>query len=333
MSYIVIEGLHKKYDQATVLSNIDMTIDKGQFITLLGPSGCGKSTILRIIAGLTDATAGSIQIEGKNMRGVEPKERQVGMVFQSYALFPNMTVKENIAFGLRMQKVNNAEIEQRVQEMLAIVHLTEKSNAFPKELSGGQQQRVALARALIVRPKVLLLDEPLSALDAQIRKKLQADLRAIQRQLEMTMILVTHDQDEAMAVSDKIFVMNNGEIAQSGTPTAIYTHPKSEFIARFIGHYNVFPRQVLETMIGQKLPGDQMKFAIRPEAIHIEKQDGDYCLSGVAIQSLMTGNIIRTSFKSDCDFAMEQLHRRGQTLEIGKRYTCYVAKEDVIALL
>jgi len=333
MSYIVIEGLHKKYDETTVLSNIAMTIEKGQFITLLGPSGCGKSTILRIVAGLTDATAGSIQIEGKNMKGIEPKERQVGMVFQSYALFPNMTVKENIAFGLRMQKVNNAEIEERVQEMLAIVHLTEKSNAYPKELSGGQQQRVALARALIVRPKVLLLDEPLSALDAQIRKKLQADLRAIQRQLEMTMILVTHDQDEAMAVSDKIFVMNNGEIAQSGTPTTIYTHPKSEFIASFIGHYNVFPRQTLETMIGMQLPGHHLKFAIRPEAVHIDKQDGDYCLSGVAIQSLMTGNIIRTTFKSDCVFAMEQLHQREQTLEIGKRYTCYVAKEDVIALL
>ncbi|MFJ5791231.1 ABC transporter ATP-binding protein [Lysinibacillus sp. NPDC093197] len=332
MSYIVIEGLHKKYEQTTVLSNIEMTIEKGQFITLLGPSGCGKSTILRIVAGLTDATAGKIQIEGKNMGGIQPKERQVGMVFQSYALFPNMTVKENIAFGLRMQKINNAEVEHRVQEILAIVHLTEKANAYPKELSGGQQQRVALARALIVRPKVLLLDEPLSALDAQIRKKLQSDLRAIQRQLGMTMILVTHDQDEAMAVSDKIFVMSNGEIAQSGTPTEIYTNPKSEFIANFIGHYNVFPRQVLETMIGTKLPGNSGKFAIRPEAVHVEMKDGDFCLLGVATQSLMSGNIIRTTLEGDCTFTMEQLHQRGQTLELGKNYKCYVAKEDVIAL-
>ncbi|MFJ5765065.1 ABC transporter ATP-binding protein [Lysinibacillus sp. NPDC093210] len=332
MSYIVIEGLHKKYEQTTVLSNIEMTIEKGQFITLLGPSGCGKSTILRIVAGLTDATAGKIQIEGKNMGGIQPKERQVGMVFQSYALFPNMTVKENIAFGLRMQKINNTEVEQRVQEILAIVHLTEKANAYPKELSGGQQQRVALARALVVRPKVLLLDEPLSALDAQIRKKLQSDLRAIQRQLGMTMILVTHDQDEAMAVSDKIFVMSNGEIAQSGTPTEIYTNPKNEFVANFIGHYNVFPRHVLETMIGTKLPGDSGKFAIRPEAIHVEKKDGDFCLLGVATQSLMSGNIIRTTLEGDCVFTMEQLHQRGQTLELGKNYKCYVAKEDVIAL-
>ncbi len=332
MSYIVIEGLHKKYDQTTVLSNIDMTIEKGQLITLLEPSGCGKSTILRIIAGLTNATAGEIQLEGQNMNGVQPKERQVGMVFQSYALFPNMTVKENIAFGLRMQKVNNTELEQRVQEMLHIVHLTEKANAYPKELSGGQQQRVALARALIVRPKVLLLDEPLSALDAQIRKKLQTDLRAIQRKLGMTMILVTHDQDEAMAVSDKIFVMSNGQIAQYGTPTEIYTNPQSEFIANFIGHYNVIPRQVLETMIGEKLPGDNNKFAIRPEALHLEMMEGDLCLRGVATQSLMSGNIIRTTLEGDCMFTMEQLHQRGHTLELGKNYNCYVAKEDVIAL-
>lgn len=240
MSYLVIEGLHKNYGSSTVLSNINMKIDKGEFITLLGPSGCGKSTILRIVAGLTDATAGKISIEGKDMNGVQPKDRQVGMVFQSYALFPNMTVQENVAFGLRMQKENSVELEQRVQDMLELVHLSEKAHAYPKELSGGQQQRVALARALIVRPKVLLLDEPLSALDAQIRKKLQADLRAIQRKLNMTMILVTHDQEEAMAVSDRIFVMNNGSIAQSGTPTEIYTRPDNEFIANFIGHYNVF---------------------------------------------------------------------------------------------
>ncbi len=332
MSYIVIEGLHKKYGHSTVLSNIDMRIEKGEFITLLGPSGCGKSTILRIVAGLTDASAGCIQIEGKDMHGIQPKERQVGMVFQSYALFPNMTVKENIAFGLHMQKVNNADIEQRVQEMLAIVHLTEKAYAYPKELSGGQQQRVALARALIVRPKVLLLDEPLSALDAQIRKKLQEDLRAIQRKLDMTMILVTHDQEEAMAVSDKIFVMSNGEIAQSGTPTAIYTKPESEFIANFIGHYNVFTRQVLEKMIGCTLPGDGLKFAIRPEAIHAQAIAGDVGLSGVAKQSLMTGNVIRTTFEGECMFTMEQLHQRGQLFEVGKKYECYVAKEDVIAL-
>ena len=180
MSYVVIEGLHKMYGTSTVLSNIDMTIEKGEFVTLLGPSGCGKSTILRIIAGLTDATSGAVKIEEKNMNNIQPKNREVGMVFQSYALFPNMTVKENVAFELKMKKVDAKDIEQQVAETLEIVHLSDKVNAYPHELSGGQQQRVALARALIVRPKVLLLDEPLSALDAQIRKKLQVDLRSIQ---------------------------------------------------------------------------------------------------------------------------------------------------------
>lgn len=332
MSYLVIEGLHKNYGSSTVLSNINMKIDKGEFITLLGPSGCGKSTILRIVAGLTDATAGKISIEGKDMNGVQPKDRQVGMVFQSYALFPNMTVQENVAFGLRMQKENSVELEQRVQDMLELVHLSEKAHAYPKELSGGQQQRVALARALIVRPKVLLLDEPLSALDAQIRKKLQADLRAIQRKLNMTMILVTHDQEEAMAVSDRIFVMNNGSIAQSGTPTEIYTRPDNEFIANFIGHYNVFSRQVLQQMLGEPLPEPHRKFAIRPEALHFDKRNDDLCLTGIAKQSLMSGNIIRTMFEGEVLFTMEQLHQQGYSIEMGATYKCYVAKEDVIAL-
>lgn len=332
MSYLVIEQLHKKYGQSTVLTNINMEIKKGEFITLLGPSGCGKSTILRIVSGLTDVTTGKISIDGKDMTGVQPKDRQVGMVFQSYALFPNMTVQENVSFGLRMQKVDAAEMEIRVQEMLALVHLSEKALAYPKELSGGQQQRVALARALIVRPKVLLLDEPLSALDAQIRKKLQADLRTIQRKLNMTMILVTHDQEEAMAVSDRIFVMNNGNIAQNGTPTEIYTRPTNEFIASFIGHYNIFTRQSLEKMLGKSLAEQSSKFAIRPEALHLEKREGDWCLSGIATQSLMSGNIIRTTFDGETTFTMEQLHQQGCSIEMGKSYTCYVAKEDVIAL-
>ena len=333
MSYVVIEGLHKTYGASTVLSNIDMTIEKGEFVTLLGPSGCGKSTILRIIAGLTDATSGAVKIEEKNMNNIQPKNREVGMVFQSYALFPNMTVKENVAFGLKMKKVDVKEIEQQVAETLAIVHLSDKVNAYPHELSGGQQQRVALARALIVRPKVLLLDEPLSALDAQIRKKLQVDLRSIQMKLGMTMILVTHDQEEAMAVSDRIFVMNKGEIAQQGTPTEIYTKPESEFIANFIGNYNVFARKELEQMVGVTLPGACLKFAIRPEAIHFEASAGDLHMKGIAKESVMSGNVIRTSFQAgNRIFSVEQLHHRGYSIELGKSYEMYVALEDVIEL-
>lgn len=333
MSYVEIEGLHKTYDKNTVLSNINMTIEKGEFITLLGPSGCGKSTILRIIAGLTDATSGMVKIEGKNINKMKPKEREVGMVFQSYALFPNMTVRENVAFGLKMKKANVLEIDRQVEETLAIVHLTDKKDAYPHELSGGQQQRVALARSLIVRPKVLLLDEPLSALDAQIRKKLQTDLRSIQMELGMTMILVTHDQEEAMAVSDKIFVMNKGEVAQRGTPIEIYTKPENEFIANFIGNYNVFSRKELEQMTGEKLPGHCLKFAIRPEAIHFEKKPDDFKLNGITKESVMSGNVIRTVFQAEeRTFTVEQLHHRGYSIELGKVYECYVSREDVIEL-
>ncbi|WP_391204621.1 ABC transporter ATP-binding protein [Psychrobacillus sp. L4] len=333
MSYVVIEGLRKTYGTSEVLSNIDMTIEKGEFVTLLGPSGCGKSTILRIIAGLTDVTSGAIKIEGKVINNMLPKKREVGMVFQSYALFPNMTVRENVAFGLKMKKIDRKEIDLQVEEMLAIVHLTDKVNAYPHELSGGQQQRVALARALIVRPKVLLLDEPLSALDAQIRKKLQADLRAIQMELGITMVLVTHDQEEAMAVSDKVFVMSKGEIAQRGTPTEIYTKPESEFIANFIGNYNVFSRKELEQMIGETLPGGCLKFAIRPEAIHLEAAPGDLKMNAIAKESVMNGNIIRTVFQEGNRlFSVEQLHHRGYSIELGKAYACFVAREDVIDL-
>lgn len=334
MSYVQIENLEKTYGASTVLSSIDMSIKKGEFVTLLGPSGCGKSTILRIIAGLTEATSGKVKIENKNMEKVPAKKREIGMVFQSYALFPNMTVYENVAFGLKINKMPASEIEAKVKDILEVVHLADKGAAYPHELSGGQQQRVALARALIVKPKVLLLDEPLSALDAQIRKKLQVELRSIQMKMGITMILVTHDQEEAMAVSDKIFVMNEGEIVQWGTPTEVYTKPKTEFIANFIGHYNVIPKMELERLIGESLPKIGNKLAIRPEAISFQGKLDDYRLKAVAQKSVMSGNVIRTVFQSgNWEFSVEQLHHRGQAIEVGKEYECYVSPEDVIDLI
>lgn len=329
----MIQDLHKQYHSTTVLKTIDIQVEKGEFITLLGPSGCGKSTILRIIAGLTDASAGTVSIDGKNMSNTPPKERQVGMVFQSYALFPNMTVKENVSFGLHMQKVQKNELEQRVQDILQLVHLEDRVNAYPKELSGGQQQRVALARALVVHPKVLLLDEPLSALDAQIRKKLQMDLRTIQQKLEMTMILVTHDQEEAMAVSDRIFIMNQGEIAQYGTPIEIYTKPRNEFVANFIGHYNVFTKEQFEKMTGVMYAPNCSKVAVRPEAIRLVAYAGDLAFKGTARQSVMAGSVIRTTFEGECGFIVEKLNDRANRIELHQPYICYVAKEDVITLL
>lgn len=334
MSYVLIQDVEKKYQETSVLSGVHMEIEKGEFVTLLGPSGCGKSTVLRILAGLTDATSGSIFIDGKEMKNVPPKEREVGMVFQSYALFPNMTVKQNVAFGLKMHKIPVAEIEVRVQEILDIVQLTDRKDAYPNQLSGGQQQRVALARSLVVRPKVLLLDEPLSALDALIRKQLQIDLRRIQREMEMTMILVTHDQEEAMAVSDHVFVMNKGKIAQMGTPVEIYTKPASEFIASFIGNYNIIHRENLEKLTGEKMDKSFEKFAIRPESVHFIETPTSYQVHAVAKDSFMNGNVIRTTFEADgIQLICERLHHGTETLQDGENYTCFIEPEDVIGLL
>jgi putative spermidine/putrescine transport system ATP-binding protein len=329
----MLKDVYKQYQDTNVLSGIDMNIRDGEFVTLLGPSGCGKSTILRILSGLTDATGGEVMIEGKDMKKIPPKNRKVGMVFQSYALFPNMNVYENIAFGLKMQKKPANEVSGLVEKMINLVGLQEKKDAYPHELSGGQQQRVALARSLVVRPKVLLLDEPLSALDAQIRKHLQVELRAIQRELNMTMILVTHDQEEAMSVSDRIFVMNNGKIAQKGTPSEIYTHPKTEFVANFIGRYNVFSKDQLVKLVGGKMVVPADKYAIRPESFHLQSQSSSYQLRAVAGDSIMNGNVIRTTFHTDNkQFTTEQLHHRATAFEKGMEYQLFVEPKDVIAL-
>ena len=216
MSFVEIKNLEKSFDDTQVLKKLNLNIEEGEFVTLLGPSGCGKSTLLRCIAGLNSINSGSIFIDGKDMTNVIPKDRNIGMVFQNYALFPNMTVWENIEFGLKMKKEKN--YDDKIKNMIEMVGLTGKENHYPNELSGGQQQRVAFARSLITRPKILLLDESLSALDAKIRKSLRDKLRKIQKQLGITTIFVTHDQEEALAVSDRIFVMNKGEISQSGTP-------------------------------------------------------------------------------------------------------------------
>lgn len=333
MSNVVLKDIHKKYQDTNVLSGIDMKIEDGEFVTLLGPSGCGKSTILRIISGLTDATDGTVMIDGEDMKKIAPKNRNVGMVFQSYALFPNMTVYENVAFGLKMNKKQANEVTKQVEEMLNLVGLQGKKGAYPNELSGGQQQRVALARSLVVRPKVLLLDEPLSALDAQIRKHLQVELRAIQRELNMTMILVTHDQEEAISVSDCIFVMNDGKIVQEGTPSEIYTQPQTEFVANFIGRYNVFSKEQLGKLLRENIELTAEKYAIRPESFHLYPQTSSYPLFAIAGDSVMNGNVIRTIFHTDNkQFTTEQLHHRTSTFEPGMEYELFVDSEDVIAL-
>lgn len=231
MSYLNIRGLHKSYGATPIFTDINIEIGQGQFITLLGPSGCGKSTLLRCIAGLTAVDGGQILLDGEDLVPMPPQKRGIGMVFQSYALFPNMTVQQNVAFGLRMQKVPGAEASKRVAEVLELVELSDYANRYPQQLSGGQCQRVALARSLVTRPRLLLLDEPLSALDARIRKHLREQIRAIQRELGLTTIFVTHDQEEALVLSDRIVLMNGGQIVQSGDAETLYTAPADAFAA------------------------------------------------------------------------------------------------------
>ena len=266
MSYLEVSNLSKSFGKTKVFDDINFRIQEGELVTLLGPSGCGKSTLLRCIAGLTDVDTGHIAVAGEDITVVAPQKRGIGMVFQSYALFPNMTVFDNIAFGLKMKGVAVSELESRVAEVVQLVELQGHEQKFVHQLSGGQRQRVALARALVVRPRILLLDEPLSALDARIRKNLQEEIRRIQSQLKLTTIFVTHDQEEAMILSDRIFLMDEGRIVQDGSAETVYTRPASSFVARFMGSYNLLDAAQTLKLLGLQVQG---QMAIRPESIHV----------------------------------------------------------------
>ena len=287
MSYLSIQGLHKSYGDTAIFSDINCEIAKGEFITLLGPSGCGKSTLLRCIAGLTGVNGGQILLDGEDLVPVAPQKRGIGMVFQSYALFPNMTVQQNVAFGLRMQKVKGSEAEQRVKEVLELVELNDFAGRYPQQLSGGQCQRVALARSLVTRPRLLLLDEPLSALDARIRKHLREQIRSIQQELGLTTIFVTHDQEEALVMSDRIFLMNAGKIVQSGDAETLYTAPVDAFAAGFIGNYNLLDADAASRLLLRPV---NSRVAIRPEAIQIGAQGS---IEGQIRSHRLLGNVIR----------------------------------------
>jgi len=243
---ITLENVTKVYDDETVLHDINFELEKGKFYTLLGPSGCGKTTILRLIAGFADATEGVIKINGEKVNDVPANRRKVNTVFQDYALFPHLNVFDNIAFGLTIKKMPKDQVKQKVDEALKMVQLEGYENREISELSGGQQQRVAIARAIVNEPDVLLLDEPLSALDLKLRTDMQYELRELQQRLGITFIFVTHDQEEALAMSDWIFVMNKGEIVQSGTPVDIYDEPIDRFVADFIGESNIVPGTMVE---------------------------------------------------------------------------------------
>lgn len=284
MSEVVLKGITKKYGANTVVNSIDLTAENGKLISILGPSGCGKTTTLRMIAGFEKPDGGEIYFDGKEVKDIPVNKRNIGMVFQSYALFPHMTVEQNVAYGLEQRKISKSEINERVSEALKLVHMEEYAKRKPKQLSGGQQQRVALARALVIKPDVLLLDECLSALDKKLRVEMQIELRKILEQTGVTTFFVTHDQEEAMTLSDKIVVMNAGHIEQVGTPFEIYEKPTSRFAAGFLGKANFFEGKILssdgdtaeiETENGKftipaenAVVGEKMLFVVRPEKIH-----------------------------------------------------------------
>ncbi len=312
-SLIEIKNVHKDYGSLSILNNISFTVKHGEFLTLLGPSGCGKTTLLRLISGFEQPSSGEIIINGKCINKLPPQQRDVHTVFQSYALFPHLSVFENVAFGLRCRGMHEADIQQQAKDALQLVQLHQFASRNVKQLSGGQQQRVAIARAIVNKPKVLLLDEPLSSLDYRLRKAMQYELKQLQKTLNMTFIFVTHDQEEALSMSDRIVIFNHGQIEQIGTPRQVYETPNNLYVAKFIGEANIFEVTVdavsddsLQTTIetvdlkckntGDFKPGQLINLIIRPEDIrvwsHDEVDDSEGMIPGKIIDIIYKGSTV-----------------------------------------
>jgi putative spermidine/putrescine transport system ATP-binding protein len=315
MSFLTLTGVQKTFPGGTVaVEDFNLDAVRGEFVSFLGPSGCGKTTTLRMIAGFEKPTGGTIVVDGTDITYRAPNQRNVGMVFQSYALFPNMSVADNIGFGLKVRKRPKAEITKRVGELLELIHLEGRGDRFPWQMSGGQQQRVALARALAIEPQVLLLDEPLSALDAKIRIVLRKEIRAIQRQLGITTVYVTHDQEEALSLSDRVVVMSDGRIEQIGTPSEIYNFPTTAFVASFVGTLNLVTARVVDpgagrlSVDGQDVrtskavtdvgPNGLVTLAVRPEGIGLgDGEPGENRVHGTVEDINFLGSIVRIRVK------------------------------------
>ena len=317
MSEVVLQEVAKHYGPAVVVQNMSLRIADGELISLLGPSGCGKTTTLRMIGGFVDATSGKITVGGRDVTGLPPNRRNMGFVFQNYALFPHMTIAQNVAFGLEMRKVNRADAEKKVQEALARVRLAQYADRLPKQLSGGQQQRVALARALVIEPDVLLLDEPLSNLDASLRQEMKIEIRQLQQSLGLTTIFVTHDQDEAMSTSDRMVLMYNGKVEQIGSPDELYNQPRSAFAARFLGVPNLLPGRIVQgsfkmeggaalRLAGQKQLVGSCFLALRPEVIGIsaEAVEGENNLSGTVEIMTYHGAAVEYQLRTDAGLTL-----------------------------
>ena len=334
--------------EETVLKEISLSIDKGEFITLLGSSGCGKTTTLRIIAGLETPDSGRVFLDGRDVTGLAPEARDVNTVFQNYALFPHMTVADNIGYGLKLKKTPKAEIKKRVSEMLDLVQLPGFEKRKPSELSGGQRQRVAIARALVNNPKVLLLDEPLGALDLQLRRAMQLELKRLQKKLGITFIYITHDQEEAINMSDRIAVMNKGTFEQIGTPDEIYNHPKTSYVATFVGNANILKGTAQETEAdilkvslagsivsavaeGKKIaPGTPVTLAVRSENMIFDET----CQSGmeaVVVEKSFAGGLLRVVLKlADGTEVIANRHGIDAGVQPGQKVTCHFDAENAV---
>ena len=343
MALLELKQITAGYGKNMILRDFSLQVERGQFVSLLGSSGCGKTTTLRLIAGFSQPQAGSVIFDGRDITGVPLHKRNFGFVFQSYALFPHMTVFDNVAFGLKMRKTGKEETKRRVAEMLELVDLKGFENRYPREMSGGQRQRVALARAMVIRPDLMLFDEPLSNLDAKLRIKMRVEIRRIQQELGFTAIYVTHDQEECFAISDQVAIMNQGVIEQKDTPAHIFNAPKTEFIARFVGFENFFDlsRQssLLTTAKGDKMyvaadrPGDFFKACIRPEDVKIHPA-GEACgnaLSGEVLVTTFLGRTIQYNVDTELgEFTVKT--EQGTVYSIGSKVQLELSANKIILI-
>jgi len=329
MALIEIRDLAKSFGNVKAVDDISLDIESGEFITLLGPSGSGKTTVLRMIAGFEDPDAGSIKLNGEEITHLPPFDRDVNTVFQDYALFPHMSVQENVEYGLRTRKVPKAERAKQALEAIASVKLEETVNRLPHQLSGGQRQRIALARALVLRPRVLLLDEPLGALDRQLREEMQVELKKIQRDAGITFVFVTHDQEEAMRMSDRIVVFNSGRIEQVGTPEQVYEEPRTNFVAGFLGTANIFSVDV-----ARKFLGAATTVSIRPERIRLQAPEtkidkSETSVKGTVQEAAFVG--ANTIYILETDFGVKLTVRKTNTELLGQDNS-FVAGDQVMAV-
>jgi putative spermidine/putrescine transport system ATP-binding protein len=338
-----MEGLSRHYGTVVALDNLDLTVRAGELIALLGPSGCGKTTTLRLLAGLEDADAGQINVGGRDITRLPASRRDMGMVFQAYSLFPHMTVQQNVAFGLRLRKVSNTERDRRALEMLELVGLDSQAARYPHQISGGQQQRVALARALAIEPQVLLLDEPLSALDAKVRAQLRDQIRRIQLEIGITTLFVTHDQEEALAIADRVGVMQAGRIEQLAPPTDVYSRPATAFVAEFVGLSNRLAGTVSGStvtvrgrdlpLVDSSTPPGQVTALIRPEAVTLATDSSGETgpLTGTVIATTFLGATSRVTVDLGDVTIMAQLTTADASgLPAGSRVTLTIRPDPVL---